>query len=94
MPVHRNQQKGNPVTNLVASEPAEGHVESEPVVVSEAEFKGEGEQIRYYLGQHYTGEQLIYQFGFNPDAVRKEVAKWVPPEDKPETKSTASTSLV
>ena len=48
-------------------------------VTSELESEGVAAEIRYYLSQYYSFEQLTKQLHFSETSVRREMAKSIPP---------------
>jgi hypothetical protein len=59
---------------------AGGELTGEEQEPSSAEETSEAEQIREYLKEGYTLEQLKTNFGFKESTIRQEIKKMVPPE--------------
>jgi len=68
------KESQNAGTALVPGEPT-----SNAEVIEQEEI-GQAEQIRGYLSQGYTLDQLKARFGFKETSIRREIAKLVPPE--------------
>jgi len=84
-PDNPGQEQGVPSSSLTISGADGG---PEPAISEE----GEAEQIRSYIRQGYTLQQLVSRFGFKETTVRQEMARVIPPEGEKVAELEASPS--